>query len=306
VGFSTVPSNPPRFVIVGDGSPAQEAVKFLVGAEAAISAVFTTSKESRGLVNFVESKNLPWFESETLKDIHNIPPLAFDGNWLINAFSPIILRAAVLDRFGPQALNLHNGPLPQYAGINVTQWAIRNGESDSACTIHEMTKKIDGGPIVATRTFPIGLEETGLDVFRNSMKIGAALLVDVLQMILDKKPLQSHPQSAENRRVYSMKEAKNSVLDWALDAEQVRDFIRAADYRPMQSPTYQAQWRLPGGELVQLSRAKVVTGRSGSTGEVLSIDDQGPTIICGNNAVKITAAYLGAKKLDRASWTKLL
>jgi methionyl-tRNA formyltransferase len=296
----------PRFIIIGDGSPAQFAVRYLAEAGASITSVFTTSKESRSLVAMLKREGLPWFESEILRDVARIPPSALDGDWLINAFSPVILRQEILERFPHRALNLHNGPLPQYAGINVTQWAIRNGETDFACTVHEMTADIDGGPIVADQAFTIGSEDSGIEVFRKSMKIGADLLVSVLGRILGDVPLESRPQDGGARRLYLMKEATNSALDWTLEAEQVRNFIRAADYRPVRSPTYQALWRTAGGQTIQLSKAEVAAAKQAPPGQVLALDQRGPTVACGKDSVILTAAYHDGAKLELDSWPVLL
>ena len=49
------------------------------------------------------------------------------------------------------AINFHDGPLPGYAGLNVTTWALLAGEREHAVTWHLMTADVDAGEIVATR-----------------------------------------------------------------------------------------------------------------------------------------------------------
>ena len=46
------------------------------------------------------------------------------------------------------SFNLHPGPLPEYAGLNVPSWAIYEGEKRShGVTVHWMDEGVDTGPI---------------------------------------------------------------------------------------------------------------------------------------------------------------
>jgi methionyl-tRNA formyltransferase len=296
----------PSFVVVGDGGPAKSAVRFLVEAGARIAGVYTTPSKNRSLISLLDREALCWNESATLRDPDHVMPTTPGTGWLINAFSPVILPAQILDRFPHRALNLHNGPLPSYAGLNVTQWAIRNGEANFACTVHEMTTEIDAGPILAESPFTIGAQESGIDVFRKSMYVGAEALISVLDSILKGHPPRPRPQPSEGRRVYTRREAADSVLEWSGSAEQVRNFIRAADYRPLKSPSYKAQWQLSDGKVIDLAQAEVVDGPLGLSEEVLSVESNGPVVACGAGSVALTIAFHEGTKLTEELWRSLL
>ena len=62
------------------------------------------------------------------------------------------------------AINFHDGPLPGYAGLNVTTWALLAGEREHAITWHLMTSDVDGGEIVAAEHFPIADDETAFSL----------------------------------------------------------------------------------------------------------------------------------------------
>ena len=51
--------------------------------------------------------------------------------------------------------NFHDGPLPRYAGLFSSSWAIVNNEKTHGVTWHKITKKIDAGDIVASKKFKI-------------------------------------------------------------------------------------------------------------------------------------------------------
>ena len=53
------------------------------------------------------------------------------------------------------AVNVHGGILPEYRGGHVMNWAIINGERESAATLHYIDAGIDTGPVIAEQRFPI-------------------------------------------------------------------------------------------------------------------------------------------------------
>ena len=58
------------------------------------------------------------------------------------------------------AVNFHDGPLPAYAGLNVTSWALLNDQREHAVTWHLIGPGIDDGDVVLTEWFPIEPSET--------------------------------------------------------------------------------------------------------------------------------------------------
>ena len=47
------------------------------------------------------------------------------------------------------AINFHDGPLPEYAGLNTPSWAILNGRSEHGITWHVMDASVDTGAILS-------------------------------------------------------------------------------------------------------------------------------------------------------------
>ena len=58
------------------------------------------------------------------------------------------------------AINFHDGPLPRYAGLYATAWALFNREESHGITWHAMTEDVDAGAIYHQTTFELGAEET--------------------------------------------------------------------------------------------------------------------------------------------------
>jgi methionyl-tRNA formyltransferase len=78
---------------------------------------------------------------------------------IVTGFNQIFSQR-VIDRFGSLA-NIHASVLPFYRGPTPTYWCIANGERSTGYTLHEMTARIDAGPILYQEAFPIdGVRDT--------------------------------------------------------------------------------------------------------------------------------------------------
>jgi methionyl-tRNA formyltransferase len=215
-----------------------------------------------------------------------------EADYLLNFFSPVILKSNVLNRLKNGALNVHNGKLPQYAGIHVHQWAIRNGEIETAVTIHKMTTDIDLGDIVAERSVMISPNDTGLSLFRKTVKEGLALMTDVVDQLLKTGgELVYNKQDISERHVYLHKDALDPLIEWPKPADTIRNFIRAGSYYPLQSPTYTATIPSKAFGDIQIIKAEV-EDHSGASGCLLDITDGKPLIGCGKQSLRITSAKI--------------
>jgi methionyl-tRNA formyltransferase len=90
-------------------------------------------------------------------------------NWVIPA------DVLAVPRLG--AINLHDGLLPRYRGMNATGWALRNGESQIGFTIHRMTPRLDDGPILAQEALGLG-DDDDIDTIRAWQMVAVPRLIE--------------------------------------------------------------------------------------------------------------------------------
>jgi methionyl-tRNA formyltransferase len=57
-------------------------------------------------------------------------------------------------------VNVHYAPIPKYRGRAVVNWAIINGESEWAITIHAIAPALDAGNVLHQKHVPIGPDDT--------------------------------------------------------------------------------------------------------------------------------------------------
>lgn len=121
---------------------------------------------------------------------------------LISISCPQIIRKRIRDRFPAGCINVHGAPLPRYRGLMPAFWALRNGETTTATTVHELEEKLDDGDIIVQRQVEITANDTWDSLVRKTKKAGAEALVDaVLQ--LESGTVERRPNLKEEATYFS-------------------------------------------------------------------------------------------------------
>lgn len=156
---------------------------------------------------------------------------------LINVTSSYVIHPEILDVLKIGAFNLHMGPLPEYAGLNPTSWAIYNGETEHAVTLHWVNDGIHTGDIVYQTRFPIKETDTGISLYGRCMHYGIPLIQQLLG-IAERRPehIPRKPQNLMRRKYYRKSEVPgNGNINWNLPARRIDALVRASNYYPFTS-----------------------------------------------------------------------
>jgi hypothetical protein len=73
---------------------------------------------------------------------------------------PLILRPALIARYDGAIWNLHRGLLPYGRGTHPIFWALWEG-TPAGATLHELTARVHGGPVVEQREVAVLASDTG-------------------------------------------------------------------------------------------------------------------------------------------------
>ena len=148
-----------------------------------------------------------------------------------------VLPAAVLGKVST-AINFHDGPLPGYAGLNVTTWALLGGEDHHAITWHVMTSDVDAGEVVVSETFPVAPDETAFSLNARCYEAALATFPRIAAAIAE-GTLATTPQPAGESRMFRRHDRPAVLLDpLAAAADSSR-----ADPRPRPRPPPAQQHR---------------------------------------------------------------
>ncbi len=70
-----------------------------------------------------------------------------------------ILTPHFVEHYQGKLLNIHPSLLPKYQGLNTHQRAIDNGDKEHGVSVHFVTEKLDGGPVILQAKVPIFPED---------------------------------------------------------------------------------------------------------------------------------------------------
>ena len=148
--------------------------------------------------------------------------------------------------------NLHAALLPQYRGAAPINWAVINGERRSGVTTFMIDQQIDTGGIMLRQDVMIGPEDTAGDLHDALMPIGADLVVQTVQGILEKnietRVQRSFIQGSEVLKPAPKLTRELCHIDWNATSEEVHNLIRGLSPYPTAFTTIAKE----GGEETQL------------------------------------------------------
>lgn len=219
-----------------------------------------------------------------------------DVDILLNVHSLHVVESHVLQAPAIGSFNLHPGPLPQYSGLMAPSWAIFNGESSHAVTLHWMDAGVDTGPIASAASFRISENDTGLSVSARCVSESIPLLTRLLEdAATEPASIRAMPQSNRKRTYFSRQPPNDGAVSWGWGARQVVDFVRACDYLPLSSPWGHPRARLGDREILLLRAARTHASADADPGTVASINERGALVASGDEWIRLDRVEIGGK-----------
>lgn len=227
-----------RVVFMGTPEFAVSALESVLNAGYEVVGVVTVPdrQSGRGLKvchsavkEYALAHNLHLMQPEKLRDEKFLEELkSLDADvFVVVAFRMLPEVVWSMPRMG--TFNLHASLLPQYRGAAPINWAIINGETTTGVTTFKLQHAIDTGNILLQKSFPIGEDETAGEVHDRMKIIGASLLVETLQSLLDGS-LEEKDQSAfpgpDQLKHAPKLFTEDCRINWTETAAQIHNRIR--------------------------------------------------------------------------------
>lgn len=286
-------------VLIGQDNLLVECAKVWVEAGHRLAAVATDAPKIRS-----------WAERSGTAVI-GCRPEHFDGleefDLLFSITHLDLIPSAILDRPRRGAINFHDGPLPDYAGLNTPVWGLLAGESHWGVRWHWMTQRIDAGRVVASRDFDVAPDETALSLNTKNFAAGLDSFRELVES-LGVGPVAGTPQTGE-RKVFLRRHRPPhaGVLDWNQPATRIARQVRALDFGPYPNPVATAKLLLPGS-VVNVTRAEARGRPEGAVpGQILDLDGSSLVVACHEGAVRLDGlTSLRGEALDTPSLRRWL
>ncbi len=156
---------------------------------------------------------------------------ALDADIFITAAYGQILSDEILSLPKYGIINVHASLLPKYRGSSPIHHAIINGETKTGITIMQTAKSVDSGDIIYQKELDINPDDTTSTLFDKLSKLGASVIVDVLNSIEDCTAVYT-PQDHNQATHYPMLSKKDGEMDFHKTAKQLVDFVRGMNPWP--------------------------------------------------------------------------
>lgn len=309
-----------RIVYMGTPEFAVAPLKALIEAKYNVVGVVTVADKpsGRGLkVNesavkkFAVENNIPVLQPLKLKDPEFLKQLAaFKADlFVVVAFRMLPQEVWAMPKLG--TFNLHAALLPQYRGAAPINWAVINGEKMTGVTTFMIDKDIDTGGIMLRQECRITPEDTAGTLHDKLMPIGAELVVQTVEGIIEKnietRVQRSFIQGSEVLKPAPKLTRELCDIDWNKKTSAVYNLIRGlspypAAFTMLKSETHPepVQLKIYFGEKVEGEDFRSMLEKAGKSeavpGEILSDGKSFFAVTTADGAVSLTDVLLSGKK----------
>ncbi len=157
----------------------------------------------------------------------------WSGDYIISYLSRWVVPSFLLERARKAAFNFHPAS-PEYPGIGCNNFALYENAQEYGVTCHHMASKVDTGPIIAVRRFPIYPQDGVAELLERTYQHQIALFFEIVGLLAEGKEL---PVSEERwKRPPFTREQFNElfIITPDMSREEVARRIRAVSYRHWQ------------------------------------------------------------------------
>jgi len=182
--------------------------------------------------------------------------------------------------------NVHASLLPRWRGAAPIQRALLAGDTQSGVCLMQMAAGLDTGPVLLSRALPIDPDDTGGSLHDKLAAMGAQLLADGLDRLLDGRALTAEPQPEQGVTYAHKLDKAEAVLDWNDAARLLERKVRAFNPWPV------AEARLAGETLrvwkaLALPAGKPSAEQAPTPGSIVAAGREGIDIACAEGILRL-------------------
>ncbi len=285
-------------VFIGEGSLLAQCADAFLAAGHEVRAVVT---EEPALLQWARERGL-----KTIDPAADVLALlsAMSFQFLFSVVNLRVLPPALLALPRRLAVNYHDGPLPRYAGVHATSWALMRGEREHGITWHTMEPAVDTGAVLKQVTFDVGPRATALSLNAACYEAALHSFVELIpELTAGTASLQ--PQDEQGRSYFGRlrRPPAACVLDWRRPVHALDALVRALDFGPYENALGLPKLLCPDGSVVAVQKTTVLTEPApAAAGTVLAAGDRSVVVAGTDGALRLERfATLAGARLDAAA-----
>ena len=200
-----------------------------------------------------------------------------------------IIPAEILALPRKAAINFHDGPLPRYAGLNATNWALINQETSHGVSWHVMLDEADAGDILKQQIFDIAPGETAFTLNTKTYETAIATFAELVDELANgtTQPRQ-HQLDTASMHYRDDRPAAAATINWHTNADQIAALIRGLDFGPVQNPLTRPKF-LVGDAVLSVQKIEVTdTSSSQTPGTIIAVTTDTLQVATGSQDVNIS------------------
>jgi len=288
-----------RIVVHGQQAFGEAVLEKLLQHKEDVVAVCTApDKEGRPvdpLKKLALENNIPVHQPASWKTPEAVDLMkSFDADICMMAYVLLFVPQPVLDAPRLGSFQYHPSLLPMHRGPSSINWPIAMGSDKTGLTIFWPDEGLDEGPVLMQKHCDIGPEETLGDVyFKKLFPMGVDAMIESLALVKkgEAPRIEQDLSAGSYESWFGKKEAK---IDWSKPNSEIFNIIRAANPQP-------GAWALHGEQEVKMFDVSIASD-SGDAGQILSVDDKGFTVACGQGSITVTRVRASEGKVGAGEY----
>src|SRR5438552_7517628 len=226
-------------LVIGEGALTVQCCDILLSRGHDVTAIVTSNPE---IIDWARERSV------RLLDPADDVVAAFKGrtfDYLFSIANMRILSKEIVALPQRSTINFHDGPLPRYAGVHATSWALVHNERAHAVSWHEIGDLVDGGRILKQQSVSIAKDETAYSLNTKCFEAGIQSFAGLVQEI-ESGRCQAQEQDLSQRTYFGMYERPPAActLSWKKPAVELAALVRGLEFGPYPNPMGRAKMML--------------------------------------------------------------
>jgi methionyl-tRNA formyltransferase len=210
-----------RILLIGQGATTLSALQSLLDQFDVVGLV-RSNDPGDAAIQLAAAARVELFADTSLAGVGRAIRQADPDGVVVSSYDRILPADLIATR---PFVNVHYAPLPRYRGRATVNWAIINGESRCAISIHSLVPGLDAGGILFQQFVPIGATDTVTDLYERLNAIQREALSAAVARRLDGDAGQ--PQDESQATYACTRLPEDGEIDWSATTEVADRLVRA-------------------------------------------------------------------------------